>query len=173
MDSMVKQRAVSVHLLCGVPGAGKTTFARQLCARLGNARRFSLDEMMHQRHGADPAVENFSQTFAEIEAQVWLMAGVHIAAGKQVIIDGGYWTKRHRDNARNKAAQLGVPLNLYWLATDLELCRQRVLQRSQQVPTDSLYIDQNAFDLFSAQFEVPSTDEQARIIRNSGSADRI
>lgn len=37
--------AVRVHLLCGLPGAGKTTYAARLAAE-NSAVRFSLDEWM-------------------------------------------------------------------------------------------------------------------------------
>ena len=40
----------TVHLLCGLPGAGKTTLARQLEAGLP-AVRFSLDERMLRSEG--------------------------------------------------------------------------------------------------------------------------
>ena len=50
---------------------------------------------------------------------------------------------------------------LIWLNTDPALCKERVLQRSQEVPEDSLYIDEPAFELFRAQFEPPEAGEMA------------
>jgi hypothetical protein len=46
--------------------------------------------------------------------------------------------------------------------------RRRVLERTRNVPVDSLWINEEAFDLFKTQFEPVADDEEAIVIDGRG-----
>lgn len=63
----------TVHLLHGIPGSGKTSFAKQLELK-ANTVRLSHDEWMVALFGSDPAMDQWERYSARIEAQLWVMA---------------------------------------------------------------------------------------------------
>jgi predicted kinase len=155
------------HLICGLPGAGKTFFSRQLAQRLPDASRYTPDEWMHRLHSEDPDEAKFTQYYREIEEDIWHRVRKDLRAEKDVILDFGFWTRESRDRARKIVFELGATARLYWLDAPQDILLQRVMLRSQSVPSDSLYIDENAFFEFLGRFEPPEADEQARCISSS------
>ena len=61
----------TVHLLCGRPGSGKTTFAREL-EKTHKAVRYTYDEWMVQLYGRSP--EQFETLFNRVSNLIWRIA---------------------------------------------------------------------------------------------------
>ncbi len=148
----------TLHLIHGLPGAGKTTYAVGL-ARERKAVRFTPDEWMVALHGTNPPERLFRDQAPRIFALIWVHAGRVLAAGIDVVIDGGFWTRASRDEARAWAAQRGVNCRLHALSCDLDEARRRVLERTAAMPADTLEITAATFDLLAAQFEPLGPDE--------------
>ena len=90
-------------LVCGLPGAGKTTVATQLEAELG-ALRLCPDEWM-----AELGIDLFDGGVrATIEARQWELAQVLLGAGGTVVIEWGLWRRWERDRLRDRARELGA-----------------------------------------------------------------
>lgn len=151
----------TAHLICGLPGAGKTSFSKQLEQKLSPVVRYTHDEWMHQRHGANPVEKDFAQHYREIEQEIWQQAATNLRANIDVIMDFGFWTRQSRDGAKRRVLDCGAVAKLYWIRAADDLRFQRVLNRSKSVPIDSLYIDENAFHSFTLKFEPPNADESA------------
>lgn len=156
--------SVTLHLLHGLPGSGKSTYARELAARHA-AVCLSPDEWMVERHGSNPPESKFTGYKAKIAADIWRQAEAHLREGMDVILDGGFWTRAERDDARQRARQLGVSCLLYAFRCDEAVMLQRVLARSQAAPDTALQINEAAFGIFQGRFQPLESDEPHLEIR--------
>ena len=52
---------------------------------------------------------------AAIEAIQWELAQRILALGLDVILENGFWSRQERDGIRARAAELGVPVELFYL----------------------------------------------------------
>ena len=136
----------TVHLLCGQPGSGKTTFAREL-EEMHKAVRYTYDEWMIQLYGR--SLEQFEALFNRVSSLIWRIATRNLALGTDVILDKGFWRKRDRENVRQAAAAIGAESKLYFL----------------DAPIDVLWINDQAFTEFINRFEPPNDDEDFILIR--------
>ena len=151
----------TVHLLCGQPGSGKTTFAREL-EEMHKAVRYTYDEWMIQLYGRSP--EQFEALFNRVSSLIWRIATRNLALGTDVILDKGFWRKRDRENVRQAAAAIGAESKLYFLDAPIDVLRKRILTRSKS-DEDALWINVQAFTEFINRFEPPNDDEDFILIR--------
>jgi predicted kinase len=93
-------------LICGLPGAGKTTLARHLAVQL-HAVRLSPDEWM-----AHLEVDPFDGPFRDrLETLFWVHTQELLRLGQSVILESGFWLRSDRDEKRLGARALGVPVD--------------------------------------------------------------
>ncbi len=149
----------TLHLLCGFTGAGKTTVAKQL-ERDIPALRFSPDEWMVKLYGHNPPAQDFRDYHDRVVDLIWQHALRVLDLGLDVVLDFGFWSRASRDAARAKATAAGVLYRLYFLDCSEEVMRRRVLNRTEELPSDALWIDEAAFDLFTGRFEPLGEDEE-------------
>lgn len=147
-----------VHLLCGLPGSGKTAFARRLAAERG-AVVLSHDERMIARHGANPPESEFARFAAAVTEELWRETTQHIAAGRDVILDWGFWTRAERDEARRRVTELGAVSMLYRVVCPDDLARRRTMERTAAGASGAFEINGAAWDVFRAKFQAPTADE--------------
>src|SRR5208283_2667954 len=110
----------TLHLICGLPGSGKTTLARQLERDLP-ALRLAPDEWMARivGDGSDEAKR------AAVEAVQWEIAARAINLGIDVILENGFWSRSERDDFRSRAAALGAKTQVHFL----DVSRDELLRR--------------------------------------------
>ncbi len=153
-----------LHLLHGLPGSGKTTYAAKLAAEC-RAPVFSPDDWMIARHGSNPPAADFARYKAAIDTEIWQQTDALLQQGKDVIHDSGLWTRTERDIARQRAADAKALTRLYSFEADESAMLQRVLQRSAANPDSALQINEAAFRLFKTRFEPLGPDETHVTIR--------
>lgn len=149
----------TVHLLCGLPGCGKTTVARRMADSSG-AAILGHDERMIARHGTNPPEAQFAALAREVTEELWRDAAVIIASGRDVILDWGFWTRAERDAARRRAAEIGARCILHEVECADEVARARTLARTA-AGGRVLEINGAAWDAFRARFEPVMPDEAA------------
>lgn len=149
----------TLHLLCGLPGTGKTTFARQL-ERTHRAVRFTHDEWMHRLYGSNPPAEMFATYHERISELIWSYAERLLDLGVDVVLDFGFWKKKDRQAAVARAKALGAKPILYKFACPLETASKRIAKRNKTDPSDSLQIDEHALNLFASRFEPIEANEE-------------
>jgi predicted kinase len=154
---------VTVHLICGSAGAGKTMYAMALAKRIG-AVRFSTDEWMAVLFRADRPhplpLAWILERIERCELQMWMVAESLVARGIDVILDLAPSNRDYRDRMRGRVAQTRAQSKLHYLDVSRETRRARVLERTRQLaPTSSVEDDETSFDLMDQWFEPPSDDE--------------
>jgi predicted kinase len=155
-------RQPTAHLVHGFVCAGKTTLARRL-ERQFRAVRFTHDEWMNRLYGPNPPAEQFAELYAQVDALIWQCAKQVLACGVDVILDHGFWSRESRDEARSRLEELGARAVLYNVTCPEDVMRRRLAVRTNRLPEDSLWINEQAFELFKRRFEPLAADE-ARVL---------
>jgi predicted kinase len=140
-------------LLCGLPASGKTALAREL-ADAYRAVRLNPDEW-EVALDVDP----FDDTFqARLEAQFWELAQRLLVLGTSVVLEWGFWARSERDEKREAARTLGVPVELHFLDVPYEELVRRVVARHAG---GGLAITERHMEQYRAIFQPPTDDELA------------
>lgn len=135
-----------LFVLCGLPGAGKTTRAKEL-ALMHDAVRFSPDEWMTDLWDRELRML--------IERNMWQVAQQLLAAGVPVVVDFGSWSRSERDELREGARALGAPVELHYMDAPLDELARRVQLRNREGIT-RIHLEE-----WAALIEVPDADELA------------
>lgn len=149
----------TVHLLHGLPGVGKTTFARQLEVR-HRAVRFTHDEWMTALFGHNPPAEHFADYHQRILTLIWQQTARLVNLGTDVILDHGFWTRHSRNDARDRVRALAGEFKLYRIVCPDDVADARVLNRSEHLTPGVLHINAEALKIFRSRFEPLDPDEE-------------
>lgn len=165
MTSTTANTPATVHLLCGLNGAGKTTHARRL-AEERRAVRFSLDEWMLRLH---PELRYDAPTYGELaercKALIWATAQQILALGHDVILDWNGWNRARRAIWRDLARDAGYNVALHYVQVPLEVAIAQAEARAAANTTGAHRLDAEAIRHLAAIFEEPSDDEGMPIVR--------
>jgi len=136
-------------LVCGLPGAGKTTFAKDLADRVG-AIRLSADEWLDSLQ-----IDRNERTRERVEALQWKLAQDLLARGLLVIIEWGTWARSERDALRTGARALGAAVELHFLDAPIDVLLERLHRRNRESPP----IKRDDFLRWAQLFEAPTQEE--------------
>src|SRR5215470_14572690 len=111
-------------IVCGLPGAGKTTHAQQLEGELG-AIRFCPDDWMEAL-----SIDVWDERArGKVEALQWRLAQRLLGFGLTVIIEWGTWGRSERDALRLRARELGAMVELHYLSAPVDALFDRLQRR--------------------------------------------
>jgi predicted kinase len=120
-------------LLIGLPGSGKSTFAKQLIAECPQMQLISTDAIRGQLFGDEIIQGPWFLIWQEVERQL-LQA---VTANKSAIFDATNARSCDRCELINLARNLGfTQVTGIWLTTPVWLCLARNKRRTRRVPEE-------------------------------------
>ena len=120
-----------VMLLCGKICSGKTTYCNRL-REMGRAVLLSCDEvesrLFHQSLG-----DRHDAVAADIKGYLRQKAAEIAAAGCNVVLDWGFWTRAERADISRFFQDQGVPYEWHYIAVSPEAWQRNIAARNAAV----------------------------------------
>jgi predicted kinase len=155
-----------VVLMCGVAGAGKTTYAQKLEAQ--GYVRLSIDEEVWERFGRygvdyDPSL--YQERLVSVEPVLTQRLTELIQAGRNVVVDFSFWQRSDRDRYKRLVTEARGQWNLVYLKASPELLRRRLAARNDRFDANAAFpITEPILERFLAGFEEPNGEGETIII---------
>lgn len=149
-------------MVIGVPGSGKSFFARQFATTF-RTPLVSYDYIRSRLFEA-PTYSN------KEESMVYSLAGQQITellkTEKTILVDGGLNDKSDRASLAKLAEKAGYGSLTIWVQTDTSSSKQRATRRSSKRPGDALNtsLSVQQFNTLSRELTPPSPQEQFVVI---------
>jgi predicted kinase len=143
-------------LLCGLPGAGKSTLGRRLATERP-AVRLAPDEWI-SRLGLDHWDE---ATRDKVERLLWDLAQELLRLGQSVILESGFWRRAERDEKRRVARSIGALVELHFLDVPSDELWSRIERRNRRPSWPAAPITRADLNRWVAVFQPPNTAELA------------
>jgi predicted kinase len=154
---------MTVHILSGPVGSGKTTYARQL--EDGGAVRFSIDEWMIRLYGQHMPDDLRQERQARCRRLFLDMTEDIGAVGVDVVLDCGFWKRSERQEARDRLTRAGLVVQTVYFDLSPDERWRRLVARNGELSRDCYRITRPMFDAFESVFEAPGKDELVRVVR--------
>jgi len=148
----------TLFLMCGLPGSGKTTLARQL-ERDRDALRLTPDEWIERLSGTDLTLPTLDWWRDPVETVQWMVAERALSLGVNVILDFGFWTRSEREEFRSRATALGARTEVLFLDVPRPVLSARLAARNADLPPYTFHVTEAQLDLWWSLFEPPTPDE--------------
>lgn len=152
---------MTVYLIVGLPGAGKTTRAKELEMSESALRLTPDDWQMAIFPGDDPTRWRSTERVEQrdrIEGKL-IEFGMRAAQlGVNVVFDFGFWGRDERSALRSIADSLGVSAQVVFLAVGFEEQRTRIAGRYATGPGQFRISDADLRE-WQAQFQTPDEEE--------------
>jgi predicted kinase len=144
----------TVYLIVGLPGAGKTSYAKEL-EKSAPALRLTPDEWQIALFGD----QNPPDKRDLVEGKL-IQLGMRAAElGVDVVFDFGFWGTDERSALRWIAAAVGARSQVVYLPIDPAEQRKRVTTRFATTPGQTFHMSDVELEQWRAQFQAPDDDE--------------
>lgn len=164
----------TVHLICGLPSAGKTTYSASLKAATTGVH-FALDHWLMTAFGqyAIETVGNDEHVRRVLACRelIWRAAEELLRRNVDVILDDGFFLREHRLHHAAMAKSIDADVTIHFINTPIETIESRLKKRNDRLPPDNFKIDPKMLKQFCQIFEAPSADEGLPIVEITGDPD--
>ncbi|MFJ4191021.1 AAA family ATPase [Kitasatospora sp. NPDC089509] len=156
----------TVVLMCGLPGAGKTTYALGLVRR--GYVRLSIDEVVWRRLGGRDAgrvlaAEEFDRLKEEVRREQRRELVDLMLAGRDVVVDYSFWSRAAREDYKELVERHGCRWELVHLKADRATLDRRLERRNNEDGANAVTVDRALLDRYLEHFEEPE-GEGERVI---------
>lgn len=143
-----------LFLMVGLPGAGKTTRARELAAT-HRALRLTPDEWMIRLYdGSQPDGKR-----DVLEGRLIAVALETLRLGTNVVLDFGLWSRDERSALRWLAARAGADCRTVYLPVDPDVQLARIVHRQETAPHTTFPMTPTDLATWRGRFEAPDAAE--------------
>ena len=152
----------NLFLLCGKPGAGKTTLANFLAQNYGFIH-LSVDDFMLRLFGEIEDRNLFNEKLNACKELIYELC-FKLLNNNDVVLDFGFWGKEERQLIRNKFSEYNV-LTIYIKLSDDEIFN-RIEKRNSNLKENEYFIDKETFNFLSSKFEEPNNEKNLIVFEN-------
>jgi predicted kinase len=149
----------TLFLICGLPGVGKTTLARQM-EQTHPALRLCPDEWIAQILADASDRAELDRLRSPVEALQWEVARKVLALGCDVILEWGFWSREERRYYREQAEALGARVEVRFLEPSREELWARLSKRNANPPPGTFVVTEEQLDLWSSWYEPAAPEER-------------
>lgn len=158
---------MTLHLICGSTGAGKTTYALALSERLG-AVHFSIDDWMVRLYGPDaPQPPDWGWISARVRRCEDLIAAMAVQTARRglpAVLDLSFLRAADRQRFATLARDAGLDARLHYVDVNPQERWRRVCERNEQMgETYRLTVTRFMFDGIESMWQPPSDAELAAL----------
>ncbi len=148
-------------LVCGLPGSGKTTFAKQLEAER-NAIRMCPDDWI-EAVLADPEDRQEKDRLRDaVETLQWELAKGYLQKGLTVILENGFWAEEERTQYAMEALELDARIELYAMdSSDMDELWRRIELRNQTLSNPTWVMHRHEHEPKWTGYQPPNPEELA------------
>ena len=146
-----------LFLMVGLPGSGKTTRAKEIETEY-NALKLTPDDWIIEKYDNNLSPEEHDKVRAEIEKQMWEMAQEKLKAGRNAILDFGFWSKSERDEKRQTAKKLGAKTKIIFLDASVDELWKRASVRPES-QKGILHFTKADLEKWQKTFQKPDNEE--------------
>ncbi len=148
----------TLFLICGLPGSGKTTLAKEL-ELSHSALRLCPDEWIASLIANVTDAIELDRLRTPVESVQWEMAKRVLVLGVNVILENGFWSREERASYRSQAEALGAHVELRYLDVPRDELWARLSKRNANLPPGTFTVREDQLELWSRWFERPTADE--------------
>jgi len=141
-------------VVCGLPGAGKTTVSEEAADRLDAA--LLRTDVVRKDVAPDPEYTDAERR--RVYDELFDRASARLEAGESVVLDGTFTRTEYRERARSIAERVDVSFQLVRVECEEDVVRDRIAAREN----DESDADFEIYELYRDQFEAIES-EHARI----------
>jgi len=145
-----------VYCLCGKTGSGKSTFGQKL-GKEKNAVILNVDNLMHPLFENRLSREEFDAKLKICIDYLLIIAKQILDCHTSVILDFGFWKKRHRlkisDYFKNHEVEF------FYLKINTNLQKERIISRNSQADR-TYFFTEKMIDELNLLFEEPDPEEE-------------
>jgi predicted kinase len=156
-----------VHLLSGLPCAGKTSYANRLRAN-APCVLFTLDRWLITLFGkytiSSVGYEEHTRRVLACRELIWEAAAEFLQRSVDVVLDDGFFLREHRVRHADLAREIGATATIHFLDVPEPIIRARLLRRNADLPRFNFYIDADSLRAFVELYETPMRDEGADLV---------
>lgn len=142
-----------VYLLCGLPGSGKTVYAKKL--KQDGIIRFSLDEELFKKYGNGFPAEKYKTYESETKKFILAQLISLLKTNSSAVLDWGFWKRDERDKIKQMIMNFNAQWRLIYFKFDKTKLKERLDRRDLK---ENHKIDSNMFAHFTEEFEEPDDE---------------